>query len=105
MREKELRENTDCNLCKQKIGKSGISMFWIVKIERHGIKMDAVNRQQGLTMMLGGEAMLAQVMGADEEMTMPMIDPVKLTICETCAMGRSLPVAILCDHGGPRMRI
>lgn len=85
MREKELREHAICNLCKEKIGKTGIPMFWVLKIERHGVKLDAVQRQTGLAMVLGGSAELAGVMGPDEEMTIPMMDPVSLTICEDCA--------------------
>ena len=86
MKEKELREHATCNKCKKLIGESGVPMFWTLHIERHGVKLDAVRRQDGLTAMLGGNAMLASVMGTDEEMTMPMMDPVDVTLCETCAM-------------------
>ena len=62
-----------------------MTMLWIGKIERQGVKLDAVQRQTGLAMVLGGSAELAAVMGPDEEMTMPMMDPVSLTVCEGCA--------------------
>ena len=100
MKEKELREAADCALCGKKIGAFGIPMFWRVKIERHGVKLDAVQRQQGLTMMLGGHAGLAMVMGADEEMTIPMMEPVTITVCETC--GTKIPgdcVAYMAECG------
>ena len=67
-------------------------MFWTVKIARYGLKLDALQRQQGLTMMLGGHAELAQIMGTDEEMTSPLLDEVEITVCETCATERSLPL-------------
>lgn len=86
MKEKELRENSICCLCNKPIGSSGLPLFWTVKVERHGIKMDVVRRQDGLTAMLGGNAMLAQVMGADENMTETMLGPINLTLCESCAM-------------------
>ena len=82
MKEKELREHADCSICKKPIGHTGMPLFWTVKIERHGIKLDAVQRQQGLGMQIG--AQLAQVMGPDEEMTEPMMDPVEITVCEKC---------------------
>ena len=84
MKEMELRQHADCSLCGKKIGASGMPMFWRVSVERFGVKMDVVNRQQGLTMMLGGSARLAQVMGADEDMTMPLMEKTVLTVCETC---------------------
>ena len=85
MKEKELRQYATCSMCGKKIGESGMPMFWRIVVERHGIKLDAVSRQQGLTMMLGGHATIAMAMGADEEMTMPLIENHVLSICETCA--------------------
>ncbi len=84
MKEDQLREHAKCDVCGKSIGASGLPMFWTVRVERHGLKLDALQRQQGLTMMLGGHAGLARVMGPDEEMTTPLMDPVELTVCETC---------------------
>ena len=98
MKEKELRENAVCSVCKQKIGKSGLPVFWRVTVERHGIKADAVQRQTGLGMMLGNPY-LASVMGPDEEMTIPLMDTVKLTVCESCCT-KSVCVAELAELGG-----
>ncbi len=86
MREKELRERATCAACGRKIGHAGTLTFWTVKIERHGLKHDALERQQGLAMMLGGSGALASVMGPDEEMTTPMMEPVTATICDPCAL-------------------
>lgn len=85
MKEKELRACATCGLCRKKIGDSGIPLFWRVRIERHGIKMDAVRRQAGLEMLLNGHVAIAQAMGCDEEMTTPVMDPLEFTVCETCA--------------------
>lgn len=82
MKEAELRKHAICALCHKPIGNAGVPFFWTATIERHGIKMDAVYRQQGLGMMIG--AQLAMVMGPDEELTMPLMDPLKVTICEAC---------------------
>lgn len=98
MKENELRKHAVCSICKKKIGHTGLPLFWTVKIERFGIKMDVVNRQDGLTAFLGGNAFLAQVMGTDEEMTQPVMDLVELTVCETCAM-EDHAIAVLAEMG------
>jgi hypothetical protein len=95
MRESELRQHAKCGLCGKSIGHTGLPMFWVVTIERYGLRRDALMRQAGLTMQLGGNAVLAGVMGPDEEMTMDLMDPVKVTVCEFCATERSLPVAAM----------
>lgn len=46
--------------------------------------MDALQRQQGLGMMLGGHGDLAMVMGPDEDMAEAITD-VEITLCEECA--------------------
>lgn len=99
MKERELRQHATCSLCRQKIGHTGLPLFWTVKIEHFGIDAAAVQRQQGLAMMLGGNGALALAMGPDEEMTMPMMDPVTLTVCERCAVSGDLPVAALAEVG------
>ncbi len=99
MKERELRECATCAVCGEKIGKSGLPMFWRVRIERHGIKLDAVRRQSGLTDLLGGSAVLAMAMGADEEMTLPMMEPVALTVCESCCT-KDVCIAYLAEKGG-----
>lgn len=66
MKEEEIRKAADCYLCGNKIGKTGI--FYKVKIEEYLIDIAACNRQQGLTMMLGGSAALASVMGPNEDL-------------------------------------
>jgi hypothetical protein len=85
MRETELREHADCSFCGKPIGHTGLPMFWTVEIHQHGLKVDALQRQQGLTMMLGGHAGLAHVMGPDEDMTTEMMK-VEITLCQDCGV-------------------
>lgn len=85
MKEKELREISQCAWCKKPFGHTGLPLFWRVTIARYGVDMHAVRRQDGLTALLGGHANLAQVMGPDEEMAKPIMEPVTVTLCETCA--------------------
>lgn len=99
MKEKELREHATCSLCRKPVMASGLPLFWTLKIERFGIKLDAVKRQQGLTMMLNGHAALAAVMGRDEDMAESVMAPVTVTVCETCAMNENQPVAQMVESG------
>jgi hypothetical protein len=86
MKETELRECAECAKCHKKIGETGLPLFWRVTIERFGVDLNAVRRQDGLTAMLSGHAGLAAVMGPDEDIAVRLMDPVKATICESCAM-------------------
>jgi len=97
MKERELRQHATCSLCRQLIGHTGLPLFWTVRIERFGIDLKAIRRQTGLAMMLGS-AELAMAMGPDEDLTQPMMNPVTLTVCETCAFDQSMPVGALAEY-------
>ena len=84
-------------MCGKGIGHTGLPSFWRVKIRRYGLDMNALKRQQGLGMMLGGHGMLAQVMGPDEDMAKVM-SSVEITICEDCCC-KQIPIAVLADEG------
>jgi len=97
MKEKELREVATCVLCGKAIGNTGLPLFWRVRIERYGLKADAMRRQQGLGMMIGGQ--LAQVMGPDEDLAEKTFST-EITVCETCATKPELTcVAVLAEKG------
>jgi len=98
MRELELRQHAVCNLCRRKIGASGLPLFWRVTIERFGVDLRAIERQDGLGACLSN-SMLANMMGPDEDLAKQMMDPVKLTICETCAAEDNRPLMVLADCG------
>lgn len=85
MKERKLRQHQTCSACHQPIGHTGLPLFTVAKVERHGIKMDAVKRQDGLAALLGGNAFLAGVMGPDEDMTQ-LLDSFTVTLCETCVV-------------------
>ena len=96
MKERELRECATCAVCGHLIGKASLPVFWRVRLEYHGVDVKAVQRQQGLAMMLGGNGMLAAVMGPDEEMTKPLMEPGAITVCHDCGM-KGVTVAELAD--------
>lgn len=85
MKEAELRAAATCALCNHSIGKSGLPLFWRVRIERLGIDLQAVRRRDGLAAFLGSSA-LASAMDIDADVTIPAMEPIDLTVCETCAM-------------------
>ena len=85
MKERELRNHVTCSMCNRPVMASGLPLFWRVSVERFGIDARAVQRQQGLAMHLGSPA-LAAIMGPDEDLAMPVMDKVTLTVCDPCAM-------------------
>ena len=99
MKEKELRRLATCSLCGQKIGHTGLPLFWVVRVERYGVALRAVERQQALGMFLGGAA-IAMAMGPDEDVAQPVIEPITLSVCETCACEDNRPVAALAELKG-----
>ena len=82
MKERELRERATCSMCGQKIGASGLPIFWTVEVKQYAIDPAAAKRQHGLGMMLGAE--LAMHMGPDEDLAKVIGEPADLTVCVRC---------------------
>jgi hypothetical protein len=57
-----------CVLCGKGVAHAGHPLFYRITIEQFGLMKDAIQRQSGLEMMLGGHAKLANIMGPDEDM-------------------------------------
>lgn len=98
MNESELRKHATCALCRKKILHVGLPLFWRVTVERFGVDVRSMRRLDSLGTMLGSQA-LASVMGPDDTLAKPMMDPVVLAVCEDCATASDLPVAALAEHG------
>jgi hypothetical protein len=94
MKEAELRKHATCSLCRKSIGHTGLPLFWRVTVERFGVDLAAARRVDGFAAFVGSKA-LAAVMGDDPDLASPVMDPATLTVCETCACERHLPVAAL----------
>lgn len=96
--EAELRALCTCSACGRKIGQTAIPILWKVSLERHGLNLPAIQRQQGLGQMLGGNARLAMVMGSGEPMTIPLMDRVTVMVCDECACAvNTLPLMALAE--------
>jgi hypothetical protein len=76
---------TPCVGCGKGVMHTGLPLCYRVTIERMGIDGRAVQRQAGLEMMLGGHAKIANVMGPDEDMGLPIGPTLRGLLCETCA--------------------
>jgi len=87
-----------CSLCRRPVGHTGLPLFWRVTVERFGVNLNAVARQDGLGAMLGNSA-LASVMGPDEEMATPAMEAQVRTVCESCAIECRMAVAEFAEVG------
>ena len=74
-----------CGHCHKGIMHTGVPLFYRVTIERMGLDLQAVHRQHGLEMVMNGHAKIANIMGANEDMGLP-IGPASIgLLCEQCA--------------------
>ena len=97
MKLNELSRYVKCDGCGNHIAHSGLPIFWRIKAERFGIDATAVKRQRGLSEFLGS-AELANIMGPDQDMTIDLMEPKTMTLCDGCAL--KLPVAVALEIGG-----
>ena len=87
MKRAELLQHTTCSACNRKLGQTALPLFWRVKVERFGLDAKAIRRSDALGDVIGSHA-IAAVMGPDEDLAVPLLDPVTLTLCDGCAMDR-----------------
>lgn len=93
MNRQELLNATQCAICCKPFGHAGLPLFWRVTVERYGVDMAAVRRQDALGSFMGNQA-LADVMGSERVLASPIGDPKTVTVCETCAL-EPHPLALL----------
>lgn len=105
MNEDELRKYAVCGLCQKNIGAASFPTFYRVTLERFMLDPGAIQRQAGLTMMLGGSARLAAVMGTEEEMAVPIMDRESFTVCEDCSTSKHYCVAALAEVATPIQKV
>lgn len=100
MKEKELREHAKCDVCGKKIMSEGLPLFYVVTVERYGIDVKKCERQDHLAGFMGS-SQLAAVMGPGEVLAKPMMEPVKLTVCEgDCAyVGHNQLISLALEKG------
>jgi hypothetical protein len=84
----------NCAACDRGLMHAGnpLGMFWRLRFDRLMIDRNAVSRQHGLELMMGGAAPLAHVMGPQEDMAQPVGGPYDAMICEECVLSKPLVV-------------
>ena len=85
MNSDQLRKHAECSNCNNPIGNTGLPLFWTIKIERHGVKVDKVAQHDAIATILGGSQVLASAMGPNDNLTESMLGPIEITLCEHCA--------------------
>ena len=98
LKEKDLRKLATCAHCRRKIGETGVPVFYVVTVERHALNLDTIHRQQGLGMMLGGNGLIASIMGPDEDMTVRLMEPRRIMICEDCSQKPMLFMSVALEE-------
>ena len=93
MKEDELRQFAECGVCGKKIGQTGLPIFYLITVERHGLDAGAVKRRIGLEGFLGSPR-LAAVMGPDEAMTKALMPKRKMMVCEPCSQTATTLMAL-----------
>ncbi len=85
LRRKDLKM---CGLCGKGVMHDNNIMFHRITLERFLVDVGAVQRQHGLEMSMGGDAMagIAQIMGPDEDLAKRVGEPDTAIICDECAM-------------------
>lgn len=73
-----------CACCGKGVMHTGLPTFYRVTVERMGIDVRAVKRQHGMELMIG-DARVANIMGPDEDMGLPIGPAARGLLCETCA--------------------
>ena len=93
LKERELRALATCAMCSQKVGHTGVPRLWRVTIEQYVLDLNAISRQTGLAMLLGGNGVLAAAMGTDEDMARRVGEATVFAVCERCAVESERSVA------------
>ncbi len=84
VKQDELAKVMYCGVCGKVVNHDGMPLFYRVRVQRYGLDVNALKRQQGLTMMMSGHHALARIMGPDEDMATRMSDH-EVTVCESCS--------------------
>jgi hypothetical protein len=74
-----------CHLCGKGVMHAGHPLFLRISVDRLGIDAKAVQRAHGMELMMGGNALLANIMGPDEDLTKVIDGRHDMLICIRCA--------------------
>lgn len=91
------RDIKPCVLCGKGVMHKGDIVFYRVTVQQFVVIPGNVQQQTGLEMMLGGSAMLANVMGPDADMAQAPASADEALVCMPCALSQDTPVAMLAE--------
>jgi len=74
-----------CCICGKGIMHAGTPIFLRITVERLGVDRGAVERAHGLELMMGGNAMLANIMGPNEDLAKVIDSEKNLLVCHPCS--------------------
>jgi hypothetical protein len=74
-----------CANCGKGVMHGGVPVFYRVTVEQMGVDGKAVQRHVGLEQMLGGNALIANAMGEDADIGIPISEVFIGLLCLTCA--------------------
>jgi hypothetical protein len=83
------REITNCVLCGKGLAHDRNIAFYRVRVEQYVFDHSSITRRHGLELFFGGGspgAVLAQAMGADEDLAKQFSDSSPQLICQPCAL-------------------
>ena len=80
----ELRKHAKCDICGEKIGSTGVPLFFVVKVDEYMIDMVKVQKQTALSTMMGN-SIVANIMGVDDEMA-SVVKSKEITVCSNCSI-------------------
>ncbi len=92
------RDLKPCIFCGKGMMHSGSIAFYKVKIERCIVNVGAVQRAAGLEQMMGGHALLANIMGPNEDLAKIMPEGTDVLVCDDCAVMRNSCVAAIVER-------
>jgi hypothetical protein len=78
------RDFKPCALCRKGVMHAGHILFLRLSIDRLGVRVDRVKRAHGMELMMGGNALLANIMGPDEDLAEVIDGQRDLLVCGEC---------------------
>lgn len=74
-----------CHICGKGVMHNGNPLFLRITVERLGVDRKAIDRAHGMELFMGGNAMLANIMGADEDLAKVIDGNRDMLICNECS--------------------
>lgn len=98
------KDFSPCASCGKGVMHTGVPLFYRITIEHMGIDARAVQRQAGLEQFFAGNAMLANIMGPDDDLGLPIGDAVRGLLCATCGNSPETCFALIAEALQDRQR-